>query len=85
VLDGDYLQTERPRSDVSDAIRGLRYTLPSAVVGGAVYVAFSATVGGGVDWVEGAVFMFVFGLVVTAGMVYADRRDGDERNGPESP
>jgi hypothetical protein len=72
---------------VSDATSGLRYTLPSAVVGGAVYVAFSATVGGGVDWVEGAAFMFVFGLVVTLGMLFADRSDDsdDDRNGPESP
>jgi hypothetical protein len=52
---------------------GLQYALVSSVAGGAVYVAVSLALDGTVDWVGGAVFMLVFGFVVTLGLLYSNR------------
>ena len=58
---------------------GLRYTVPSAVAGGVVYAAVSVAMEGEIDYVGGAIFVVVFGFVVTVGLVYADRADREER------
>ncbi|SFR50353.1 hypothetical protein [Halogeometricum limi] len=58
-----------------DTPPGLRYAVPSAVAGGVVYAVVSVVVTGELDFAGGAVFMLVFGFVVTVGLVYADRSD----------
>lgn len=59
---------------------GLPYAVGSAVVGGVVYAAVSVALTGRVDFVGGAVFVVVFGFVVTVGLVYTDRQErADER------
>jgi hypothetical protein len=57
---------------------GLKYSAPSAVTGGVVYAAVSVALNGEIDYVGGAVFMLVFGFVLTVGFVYADRAEREE-------
>jgi hypothetical protein len=61
---------------MSDVLSRLQTSIPMALVGGVVYAGVSYAVDGRVDFVGGAVFMLVFGFVVTVGLVYADRSEG---------
>lgn len=70
---------------MSDRPRGLEYAVPSAVAGGIVYAALSFVMEGRVDFLGGAIFMLVFGLVVTVGLVYADRSEDDGGGGEDEP
>jgi membrane protein YdbS with pleckstrin-like domain len=60
---------------MSDVVSRLQTAIPMALVGGVVYAGVSYAVDGRVDFVGGAVFMLVFGVVVTVGLVYADRSE----------
>lgn len=52
----------------------LRYAMPMALVAGlAWYLVSSLT--GEPNWVEGAVFMLVFGVVITLGWFYSGDRE----------
>jgi hypothetical protein len=60
---------------------GFPYAVGSALVGGVVYAAVSMALTGRVDFVGGAVFVVVLGVVVTIGLVHADR--GEREQGEE--
>jgi hypothetical protein len=54
-------------SDVRDA---LRYAIPSAVVGGVVWLFIAYASGGEFDFVQGAMFVVAFGVVSALGYHY---------------
>ncbi|MDS0299922.1 hypothetical protein NDI76_14325 [Halogeometricum sp. S1BR25-6] len=62
---------------------GLPYAVGSALAGGGVYAAVSVALTGRVDFLGGAVFVVVLGVVVTIGLVHADRGERGDGNGDE--
>jgi hypothetical protein len=59
---------------VAEIVSALRYSIPMALVGGAVWYLVSSLTGEP-NFVDGAVFMLVFGIVVTLGWFYSGERD----------
>ncbi|KAB1193125.1 hypothetical protein GJR96_06580 [Haloferax sp. MBLA0076] len=57
-------------SEITDA---LRYATPMALTAGVVWYLV-ASLSGEPNWVDGAVFMLVFGIVVTLGWYYSGER-----------
>ncbi|MFC7202792.1 hypothetical protein ACFQJC_04645 [Haloferax namakaokahaiae] len=56
-----------------DVVSALRYSLPMALVAGTVWYLVSSLTREP-DFVDGAVFMVVFGVVVTLGWFYSSDR-----------
>lgn len=56
---------------VTDVSRTLRIATPSALLGGAVWLGYTLLQGTDPNWLQGAVFMFAFGVVATLGYHYS--------------
>ncbi|WP_410766447.1 hypothetical protein [Haloferax sp. DFSO60] len=59
---------------MAEIVSALRYSIPMALVAGTVWYLVSSLTGEP-NFVDGAVFMLVFGIVVTLGWFYSSERE----------
>lgn len=56
---------------MSDARDALRYAVPSAIVGGLVWLVIATATGAKPDFLRGALFVLAFGAVSAVGYLYS--------------